>query len=128
MYLPRTSNLEALFQCYSALFLVSEENLKFGSALFHMIFQWSLFPNIPQAWKRHCSIRVSIVPCFVTCLPGASELSSHCYHLGGCQNYDPFLGTLNIRCHIMIGTQKGTNILTTTHLILQNSVLRNLPT
>ena len=36
-------------------------------------------------------------------------------NLGGCQNYGPFLGTLNIRCRIMIGTQKGM-ILTTTHL------------
>ena len=27
--------------------------------------------------------------------------------LGSCQNYGPFLGTLNIRCRIMIGIQKG---------------------
>ena len=39
--------------------------------------------------------------------------------LGGCQNYGPFLGTLNmnIRCRILIGTQKGTIILTSTHLV-----------
>ena len=37
-------------------------------------------------------------------------------HVGGCQNYGPFLGTLNIRCRIMIGTQKGTINLTTTHV------------
>ena len=36
--------------------------------------------------------------------------------MGGCQNYGPFLGTLNIRCRIIIGHQKGTIILTTTHL------------
>ena len=36
-------------------------------------------------------------------------------HMGGCQNYGPFLGTLNIRCRIIIGIQKGTVILTTTH-------------
>ena len=30
--------------------------------------------------------------------------------MGGCQNYGPFLGTLNIRCRIRIGTQKGTII------------------
>ena len=36
--------------------------------------------------------------------------------MGGCQNYGPFLGTLNIRGHIIIGTQKGTIILTTTHM------------
>ena len=38
--------------------------------------------------------------------------------MGGCQNYGPFLGTLNIRCRIIIGTQKGTIILTTTHVDL----------
>ena len=32
--------------------------------------------------------------------------------MGGSQNYDPFLGTRNIRCRITIGIQKGTNILT----------------
>ena len=36
--------------------------------------------------------------------------------MGGCQDYGPFLGTLNIRCRIIIGTQKGTIILTTTHI------------
>ena len=36
--------------------------------------------------------------------------------MSGCQNYGPFLGTLNIRCRIMTGTQKGTIILTTTHV------------
>ena len=33
-------------------------------------------------------------------------------HVGSCQNYGPFLGTLNIRCRIIIRTQKGTIILT----------------
>ena len=37
-------------------------------------------------------------------------------HLGGCQNYGPFLGTLNIRGRNIIGTQKRTIILTTSHL------------
>ena len=37
-------------------------------------------------------------------------------HMGGCQNYGPSLGTLNIRCRIIIGIQKGTIILTTTHI------------
>ena len=36
--------------------------------------------------------------------------------MGGCQNYGPFLGSLNIRCRIIIGTPKGTIILTTTHM------------
>ena len=29
--------------------------------------------------------------------------------MGSCQNYGPFLGTLNNRFRIMIGTQKGVN-------------------
>ena len=37
--------------------------------------------------------------------------------MGGCQNYGPFLGTLNNRCRIIIGTQKGTIILTTLHMV-----------
>ena len=36
--------------------------------------------------------------------------------MGGCQNYGLFLGTLNIRCRIIIGIQKGTIILATTHI------------
>ena len=36
--------------------------------------------------------------------------------LGGCQNYGPFLGTLNIRDRIITGIQKETTILTTTQL------------
>ena len=36
--------------------------------------------------------------------------------MGGCQNYGPFLGTLNIRGRIIIGTSKRTIILTTTHI------------
>ena len=38
------------------------------------------------------------------------------FHLGSCQNRGPFLGTLNSRCRIILGTQKGTIIVTTTHL------------
>ena len=36
--------------------------------------------------------------------------------MGGCQNYGPFLATLNNRCRTIMGTQKGTLILTTTHI------------
>ena len=39
--------------------------------------------------------------------------------MGGCQNYGPFLGTLNIMCRIIIGIQKGTIILTTTRIFLR---------
>ena len=37
-------------------------------------------------------------------------------YVGSCQNYGPFLSTLNIRCRIIIRTQKGTIILTSTHV------------
>ena len=36
--------------------------------------------------------------------------------MGGCQNYAPFLGTLNIRCRMIIRIHKRTIILTTTHI------------
>ena len=36
--------------------------------------------------------------------------------MGGCQNYGLFLGPLNTRCRIILRTQKGTIILTTTLL------------
>ena len=39
------------------------------------------------------------------------------FYVGSCQNYGPFLDTLDIRCRIIIGTQKGTLILTTTHVV-----------
>ena len=38
--------------------------------------------------------------------------------MGGCQNYGPFLRTLNIRGRIITGTQKGTIILTTIYVVL----------
>ena len=41
--------------------------------------------------------------------------------MGGCQNHGPFLGTLNIRCRIILGTQKGIIILTTTHVLALRS-------
>ena len=41
------------------------------------------------------------------------------FDMGGCQNHGPFLGTLNNRCRIILGTQKGTLILTTTHMNLE---------
>ena len=35
-------------------------------------------------------------------------------NIGGCQNYGPLLGPLNTRCRIILRTQKGAIILTTT--------------
>ena len=50
----------------------------------------------------------------------------HQKYMGGCQNYGPFLGTLNIRCRTIMGTQKGTIILTTTHIELEGLCRRGL--
>ena len=38
--------------------------------------------------------------------------------LGGRQNYGPLLGPPNTRCRIILGTPKGTIILTTTHVYI----------
>ena len=40
----------------------------------------------------------------------------HKIRMGGCQIHGPSLGTLNIRCRIIIGSQKGAIIFTTTHM------------
>ena len=37
--------------------------------------------------------------------------------MGGCQNYGPFSGPLNTRCRILLSIQKGTIVLTTTHIL-----------
>ena len=37
--------------------------------------------------------------------------------MGGCQNSGSRLGPLNTRCRIILRTQKGTIILTTTHMV-----------
>ena len=41
--------------------------------------------------------------------------------MGGCQNYDPFSGTLHFRCRIIIGILKETIILTTTYVRVKGS-------
>ena len=46
--------------------------------------------------------------------------------MASCQNYGPFLGTLNKRCRIIIGTQKGTIILTTTQLLCKRGTCAGL--
>ena len=46
--------------------------------------------------------------------PGSSPETPKVVYVGSCQNYGPFWGTLNNRCRIIIRTQKGTIILTTT--------------
>ena len=38
--------------------------------------------------------------------------------MGSCQNHGPLLGPLNNRCRLILRTQNGTIILTTTHILL----------
>ena len=38
------------------------------------------------------------------------------WYMGGCQNYGPLLGSLNTRGRTILRTQKGTIVLTTTHI------------
>ena len=47
--------------------------------------------------------------------------------LGGSQNCGPGLGALNIRRRIIIGIQKGTIILTTTHFVWAISMAAGCP-
>ena len=44
--------------------------------------------------------------------------------MGDCQNYGPFLGPLNIRGRIIIGTQKLTTIFTIPHMCPQFFVVQ----
>ena len=39
-------------------------------------------------------------------------------YMGGCQNQGPVLGPLNTRCRVILRTQRGTIILTTTHIVV----------
>ena len=48
-------------------------------------------------------------------------------HMGGCQNYGPLLGPLNTRCRSVLRTQKGTIILTTTHMAMECFLQRTGP-
>ena len=43
--------------------------------------------------------------------------------VGGCQNYGALLGPLNTRCRTMLRIQKGTIILTTTHVMFCRALL-----
>ena len=42
--------------------------------------------------------------------------------MGSCQNRGPLLGTLNTRCRSILGTQKGTLILTTAHIDIATDI------
>ena len=47
--------------------------------------------------------------------------------MGGCQNCDPFWGTLNVGRRIIIGIQKVTIPVTTTHILAPQSPYISIP-
>ena len=65
-----------------------------------------------------CSMVAGVTHCLIRGTCSVCTSQEGCLHVqvGSCQNYGPFLGTLNNRCRIIIGTQKGTIILTTTQV------------
>ena len=70
-------------------------------------------------------IKVSARPRFLRTLPEEPERPGTrgwglrcCRYMDSCQNRGPFLGTLHNRCRNILGTPKGTIILTTTHIKL----------
>ena len=57
----------------------------------------------------------------IAMLPLGSDVSADLVvarNMGGCQNHGLLLGPLNTRCRIILTSQKGTIILTSTHLYL----------
>ena len=67
-------------------------------------------------WDQNVGKYAGCIKVLVRCVkaPGGRDLgASKTKPLAGCQNYGPLLGTLNIRGRIIIGTPKGTIILTT---------------
>ena len=69
---------------------------------------------MPQTWgliRTSMALGFQILSC-ADSDPGNKTIGKP----GGCQNYGPFLGTLNIRCQTIVGTQKGIMTLTTTHI------------
>ena len=65
---------------------------------------------------EQAAVSHSVLPCTI-------HGSTFRLYMGSCQNYGPFLGTLNIRCRIIIRTQKGSLILTTTHMLRLGALL-----
>ena len=57
---------------------------------------------------------------------GGIEPKGICY-IGGRQNVGPFVGTLKIKCRIIIRTQEGTIILTTTHMVITEGLCSLIP-
>ena len=70
---------------------------------------WGSMSRSPCLSKTH-EITIQS-PCNSLWRPVKYPYVNLCFNMSGCQNYGPSLGTLNVRCRITIGIQKGTIIL-----------------
>ena len=95
-----------------------------------IIVRTMLVETTGQLWVGATSFKFSEAPCS-PCREWQARLRQKLVmqvliHMGGCQNYGPSLGPLNTRCRI-ISTQKGTIVLTTTHIGIQSLPKGSLP-
>ena len=77
------------------------------------------FKHLPSSFKAVCS---PVLPAHAWPQCGIQPLVTACFRVthGWLSNYGPFLGTPNIRCRSTIRTEKGTLILTTTHMYVNS--------
>ena len=79
-----------------------------NSIMLHRPTEWRIIGTYTETQCDVLSLDVTV------CAGGSSQvwkpplptLPFFTDHMGGCRNYGPFLGTLNIRCRIIIGIQK----------------------
>ena len=93
-------------RCYKA--LLQSNRLSVENLTGHLAKKAGLWPHLPT--KRHSHNDSG----HIASMAGMTE--SLTTHMDGCENYGPLLGPLNARCRIILRTQKGTIILTTTHM------------
>ena len=82
-----------------------------------MSFRWTPHPVIVTIMDNKDYVRVFLSSYYTTITGWGVLICPH--HLGGCQNYGPFLGPCYNTAPNIQGTQKGTMILTITYLNLQ---------
>ena len=68
--------------------------------------RWTPYPVIVTIMDNKDYIRVLLYS-YDTTITGWGVLLRDASYVGGCYNYGPFLGTLNIKCRIIIGIQRG---------------------
>ena len=69
-----------------------------------------------MADQQECHTSTAAPRSFNACASPEAARRHQTSNMGDYQNHGPLLGSLNTRCRIILGTQKGTIILTTTHM------------